>query len=134
MEKARLNAENFNNIMEMLSSPDKENIVMGLSYIEESDITNSLTYLLLIKKLANITDAMWKAHAPKTADYLKNLDIPTKLPVTYQKILTVLEEKKVPISDIEFFINKYMLYIVEVLKCNYIIDSIEVKLKHKLNK
>lgn len=135
MEKIKLTAETFDNVLAMLSSPDKENVVMGLSCIEEFDITTGITYLLLIKKLANVSTDMWKEYAPQKLEYLKNISsiAYNEMPMSFQKILNLIQERKVPISDIEFFLNKFSIYMTELLKYDYlIIDSIEIKLKLKL--
>jgi len=134
MEKIKLTVETFDNILAMLSSPDKENVVMGLSCIEELDITTGITYLLLIKKLANVSSKMWKEYAPQKSEYLKNISFINEAPMSFQKILTLIQERKVPISDIEFFLNKFALYMTELIRNDYLIlDSIEIKLKLKLN-
>ena len=48
MEKVKLTAETFDNVMLMLQSSDKENVILGLTCIEEVDTDSGLVYLLLI--------------------------------------------------------------------------------------
>ena len=135
MEKLALNKENFDQILLMLNSSDKENVVMGLICIEELDVKTGLAYLLLIRKLANVTDELWKMHAPTKVTALKNMGINSGTVLTYKKILDLLTSRKVPTDDIEFYLSKFGEYLNSTLhSLGYdVIEAVEIKLKIKLH-
>lgn len=134
MEKIKLSAETFDSVMSMLNSSDQESVIVGLSCIEELDITTGITYLLLLKKLANVSTDAWEEYAPTKAKYLNSLGLSVEYPVTYKKILDIITERKVPIDDLQFFLNKFAIYIKEGLRNDYaIINDIEIKINLKLH-
>lgn len=134
MEKVKLTTETFDSVMQMLKSSDKENVVLGLTCIEELDITTGLVYLLLIKKLANVTSELWKEYCPKKVAYMNSMTNTFNTVLTYKKILELLVERKVPTTDIQFFMDKFALYLMEGLRNDYaLIESIEINLKLKLH-
>jgi len=131
-ETIKLTEKTFDNVMSMLNSPDKENVVLGLSCIEELNIKTGLVYLLLMKKLGNVTDELWRENAPKKLKYLKGMGVEGTL--TYKKVLDLLRERKVPIKDIQFFLNKFALYLHQSVREDYaIIDAIDIQIKLKLH-
>lgn len=134
MEKIKLSAETFDGVMAMLNSSDQESVILGLSCIEEFDITTGITYLLLIKKLANVSANTWHEYAPNKSAYLKNMSVSMDKPISYREILIILQKLKVPINNLQFFLDKFALYMAEGLREDYaIIDTVEIKINLKLN-
>lgn len=133
MEKVKINAETFETVLSMLNSTDQDNVILGLSCIEEMDAINGLVYLLLLKKLGNVEEEMWKLHASTKLKYIQGID-ENKGIITYQRILSILRETKVPISDIQVFLTYFGKYLMDILKTEYeIIEGIEVIIKCKLH-
>jgi hypothetical protein len=134
MEKIKVDEVTFNNVLAMLNSSDKENKVVALSCIEELDVKSGIVYLLLFKKLANVPSALWKEHAPKKLDYLKQLGFNAEQVITYKKILDLICEKQVPFTDIQFFLDKFTLSIIEMIPEEYgKIEKIDINVKFKKN-
>lgn len=137
MEKVKVTEETFDNILAMLNSKDQENVILGLSCIEELDISSGLVYLLLLKKLGNVTTEMWREYAPKKLMYLSNLNGfnggPSFIP-SYREILQVLQKVKVPLKDIKFYLVKFGNHMAAGLREDYaVIDNIEITVKLKLH-
>lgn len=135
MEKLILNKKTFDQIILMLNSPDKENVVLGLTCIEELDTYQGLVYLLLMKKLANVTNNTWVEHAPKKTTLLKSMGVSVEDVLTYKKILDLLAERKASTKDIEFYLSKFGEYLKSTLiELGYdTIDAVEINIKLKLN-
>ena len=134
-DKIKLNAETFDNVLAMLNSSDKESVVMGLACVEEMDTTSCIVFLLLIRKLANVTDELWKVNAPKKTASLTNMGVAGGTVLTYKRILELLAERKASSADIEFFLGKFGMYLNETLhQLGYdIVESVDIKLKLKLH-
>ena len=134
-DTVKLNAESFDAVLTMMNSSDKESVVMGLVCIEEMDTTTGLVFLLLMRKLANVTDELWRTHAPKKVTALANMGIASGTVLTYKKILDLLAERKVSTDDIEFYLTKFGAYLNETLhQLGYdIIEAVDIKLKIKLH-
>jgi len=135
MEKLKLTTDTYDNVMNMLQSPDKENVVLGLICIEEADIESDLVYLLLIKKLSNVSNTLWAEHAPKKIAFLKNLNIAVDTVITYKQILSILCERKVSNNNLQFFFTKFANYLKQTMLADYddCIESIDITLNFKLH-
>lgn len=136
MEKLKLTTETYTNVMNMLQSPDKENVVLGLICIEESDIESDLVYLLLIKKLSNVSNSLWVEHAPKKTAFLKSLNISVDTVITYKQILTMLCERKVSNDNLQFFFTKFADYLKLTMideENKHRVESIDITLNFKLH-
>jgi NADH:ubiquinone oxidoreductase subunit C len=59
MKKEVINDEQFESLYNMLNSSDNQNVVLGLVTLENVDFTKSLTKILLLKKLCNVTPEYW---------------------------------------------------------------------------
>ena len=55
-----INLEKYQNIKDMLSSPDQENKVLALSIIEEHDFKNNMCAMLLWKKHSLLKNELWQ--------------------------------------------------------------------------
>lgn len=131
----KLNADTFDNVLTMMNSSDKESVIMGLACIEEMDTTTGLVFLLLMRKLANVTDGLWKTNAPKKTNLLRNMGIESGTVLTYKRILELLAERKVSIDDVEFYFSKFGMYLNEMLhQLGYNnVEAVDIKLKIKLH-
>lgn len=123
-DKIVLGRDTYNQIKAMLESPDKENAVVALSCIENSDFRLNITYILLCIKEANIPFTFWKEHAAETCKKYAQLKIGK--PLTYKQIIEKIIEYKVSVEDMQFFMDRFAIKLVEDINRNIAIDENQI--------
>jgi hypothetical protein len=68
-----LNKETYNNLLKMLCSPDKENMLVGLNCINELELEKNLLFILLLRKLGYANAKEWAENAPLASNRLTQL-------------------------------------------------------------
>lgn len=130
-EKLKLTQETYYNIKSMLESPDEENLLIGLSCVENSDLKLNLTYVLLLFKECNILQKNWVKHAPKTMELLKNvLGQNYNATITFNIIMENMAIYKVPEEDYQFLMNRYAGHLLKKFKN---LEDIQIIIKTKPN-
>lgn len=125
------------NIMNMLSSSDKENGYMAFKAIDAHDFTEKedLGYLLYFYKFSKFTIDDWKEHAGKAGATLSNVFDTYGLkdaPVTYSRALTIMVENSVSKESIELFLERHVKDLTNSLSVlGYPIDKLDFNLKLK---
>jgi hypothetical protein len=132
----KLERNTFQKIKSMLESPDKENVLMGMSCIENSDFKQNLTYIMLMLKEANVSIDEWKNNAKKTLDLLTSVGIDWEQSITFKVIHKVMEDFEVPESDIKFYEERFAEFVkgrasdtAHLPKIEYL--TLKVKFKHE---
>ncbi len=126
--------EKYQNIVDMLRSPDEENKVVALTIIDGLDFKANIAKILLMKKHSDSSNKLWEEHAPNIFDKLKeisNLDISKHL--TYKVILSVITKLQLPAESFEFYMkdfSNYLLNQVQHMGYDYI-ESMEITVKYK---
>ena len=69
MKKIKITRKEFDSILNMLDSDDKENKVVGLNTLNNLDFKSNLTMLFLLKKKANVSTELWTNNSTKTYKY-----------------------------------------------------------------
>lgn len=110
-EKIVLGRDTYEQLKSMLESPDSENAIVALSCVEASDFKANITYVLLMMKEADVEFELWKKHAAETLKKYRALGI-MKGHLTYKKIMEVIIQYKVSLDDIQFFMNRFALYMM----------------------
>lgn len=89
-----LTKETYENVLAMLCSEDDENMVVGLKCIEQLDKRKNLLFILLLRKHSFVTDKQWIAEAPLTDAFLRQLTMPSHIPIMpYTDILSLVKGK-----------------------------------------
>jgi len=122
--KIVLGRDTYNQVKAMLEASDKENAVVALSCIENSDFKLNITYILLMIKEANIDYNLWKAHAAETCKKYAQLKIGN--PLTYKQILETILLYKVPLEDVQFYLDKFAAKLVTDINRNVTMDDREI--------
>jgi hypothetical protein len=105
-DKIILGKDTYQQLKDMLESPDEENAVRALSCIENSDFKSNITYVLLMMKEANVVYELWKINATETLKKYRALGILSG-ELTYKKIMEIILQYQAPIEDIQFFMNRF---------------------------
>jgi hypothetical protein len=114
MKKEVINDDQFESLCNMLNSSDDQNVVLGLVTLENVDFTKSLTKILLLRKVCDVTPEYWKEHAPKTFKKLKSVS--QDKPLTYKEILKIIVKEKQSEENIQFFLNQFSKHITNSIK------------------
>lgn len=132
-EKLKLEIGTFDNILGMLNSPDKENLTVAMECIENVDFKENLTYIVMLKKISNVTSDIWKTHAPETYKNLERVGATPEKPSTYKDILQIITKYKVPDADIQFYCDKFGSHLKsEIKKMGYdLVDEVVITLQLK---
>lgn len=132
-EKLILGVDTFDNVVDMMNSPDEENVVVGLECIENVDFKSNMTFILLLKKMANVTAEMWKEHAPETYNKLVSIDLQPEKPISYKQILETIIKYKVPERNLQFYSDQFARNLQQSMKkMGYdSIDEVEIILSFK---
>ena len=127
--------EEYNSVLHMLQSEDQENVVIGLTTIDNLDFKSNLTKILMLKKLANIPFPMWEAHASKIYKKLTNLKLDPASTLTYKAVLNCLVTTKQPEEDIQFFLDNFSNHLFNSIKeLGFdFIENTEITIKLKRN-
>lgn len=137
--KTLLSRDTYVNVKAMLDSPDEENIVMGLTCIEQSEFRPNIMYIGLLFLECNVRAELWKVHAPETTRFLRTIgfDIMSP-PITYKKLLIKAIEYTKDAEDINLFFNAYAKYLKlklndKLVKTDIVIDELVITIKTKHN-
>jgi hypothetical protein len=114
-ETTQITPETYANILAMANSSDKENKVVALSLVENVDYKSNLTYLLMLKKQADVTVELWKENAPKLCAEFTRLGLDPAKILTYKQILVKLLENKSSQEDMEFFCKYFAVHLKDAL-------------------
>lgn len=126
--------EKLKNIINMLSSTDKENHVVALTLLESIEHNkNCFVQLLMAYKLGKPKTETWLEHAPTAYKYISN-NAPTKdSGITFNEIFQSLLRNKFPVEQIQIFLEMFSEYLKN--QCHslgyHFIDSIEMNIKLK---
>jgi len=107
----KLEHNNYEKIKQMLESPDTENIVMGMSCIENSDFKSNMTFILLMLKEANISIQDWNTHAPNTIETITNIGIDCNASLTYKMVKEIMEKYKASKTDIRLYEERFSKFV-----------------------
>jgi len=132
MTKTVFTPDQFDNLIKMGSSSDKENQMLALQLIETVPFQEHLVYIMLLKKLGKIESATWKEHGNKTYLKLKKV-VDVDRVITYKKIFDMLGKVKSNKDQVEFFLNYFAKYLENQCKAlGYdFIETLEIKIKTK---
>jgi len=128
--------EKYQNIVEMLKSPDEENKTVALTIIDELNFEDNITKVLLMKKHSDSPNTLWEAHAPniyKRLSAIKTLDLSKSL--TYKQVLAAITTLKVPEEQLNFYMKDFSDYLLEQIKhfgYDYI-ESLDITFKYTTN-
>jgi hypothetical protein len=128
--------EKLNNTIEMLSSKDKENHVVALSIIEETQQEDNLITLLLSMKLGRASNEEWKINAPHALDrasrILKKHNLwRDDVIITFHNIFTIIKATKQKPQQIILFMHFFTKYLTnQMQELGYdFIEEITIKIK-----
>lgn len=130
-----LSEEKYKNILAMLTSPDTENIVIGLNLIENIDFKDEFVQLSFLKKESDIDNSIWKKHAPIKSIQLNKYN--QFVDLSYYNILNSMCLNGASADEFKFYIEKYSKHL-ENLYNHYLKGynknrSIELEIKIKIN-
>lgn len=128
----KLSKENYETVLGMLNSSDKENKLVGLTCIENSDFNKNFVLIMFLYKNSQALISDWENDAPKTYRKITGLTGEDKSFITYRLIFEQMLKKKGNKEDVEFFIENFNKFLIDTLnkRSNYPeIESINVKFK-----
>lgn len=132
-----ITTEKYQNIIDMLRSPDDENKVVALTIIDQIDFESNVAKVLLLKKHSKSHKNDWKEHAPNIYKELESLEeqqlIDLNKHLTYKQVLRTITELKVSEEGFQFYMQdftKYLLHQIQSMGYNEI-ESIDITLKYK---
>lgn len=131
MRKISIDDEAFHNLLKMLTSTE-EDAVVALTTINNVNFDSSMTKILLLKKLGNVNKDMWNTYAKKAYNWINRNGLDPDKNLTWQEIFDHLLRKKVPVEDIQFFLNCFGLKLFKSIKgVGYdFLDNVEINLKY----
>ena len=126
MELTRTEADN---IMNMLSSDDKENGYLAFKAIEAYQFTDkNVGYLIYFYKFSKYTVAEWKENAPNAYGLLKGLFDLDKV-VTYAEGLDSMIKINVDKEIIDMYLQRHVKDLIEMLKAmGYPTDKVQLNM------
>jgi hypothetical protein len=129
--------EKYQNIIDMLRSPDEENKVVALTIIDQIDFKSNITKILLLKKHSESNKSQWEEHAPKIYKELETLAadkiIDLNKHLTYKQVLSAITRLQVDQEEFQFYMNdftQYLLRQIQSMGYDYI-EDIDITLKYK---
>jgi len=126
--------DTYENVKDMLESPDPENTVVGLTCIENADFRDNLIYILCLIKESDIPAKQWETHAPETAKQFTNLfkGSITYSSITWYNIMIYMQMYNAPFEDYQFLMDRYALHLVDTLNGDKdVLESVQIILKEK---
>lgn len=131
MSNVILKRDTYHQIKSMLESSDEENAVVALTIIENSNFRDNLTYILLLMKEADVKRTLWEKYARQTIKKYEALNV-NQGSLSYKKIIELITEYKVPLLDIQFFMDCFgehmKNFVNKSLKGNDKIESLTIKI------
>ena len=129
--------EKYQNIIDMLRSPDDENKVVALTIIEQIDFKSNVTKILLLKKHSQSHKKDWEENAPTIYKELEKLAddkiIDLNKHLTYKQVLSAITRLQVDKEEFQFYMNdftNYLLHQIQSMGYDYI-EDIDITLKYK---
>jgi hypothetical protein len=132
MKITRTEAEN---IMNMLTSSDKENGYLAFKAIEAHDFDNreDSGFLIYFYKFSKFTMVEWTENSPVASAILSNLFTAYRVdsgPLTYSRALTIMAEQGVSKDSIELFLERHVKDLTNSLESlGYPMDKLEFSVK-----
>ena len=130
----KLERSTYDKVQSMIESPDDENILMGLSCIENSDFKENMIFILLMLKETNVSIDEWSKHARNTLNNIKNIGVEWDNSITYKMIQDVIDKYDLPQSDRLLFEDRFSTFVKKrVTNSDHLpeILSLTVKIKFK---
>lgn len=128
----KLNKSEVENLLNMLTSEDKDNAYVAFQAIEAFEFKkNEIGYLIYLYKFGKPDQVAWQENAPKSFKRLSkffNMDEP----LTYGKALKVMIENKSKSSILETFLERHVKQLVSMLDgMGYPVNSLDINIKLK---
>ena len=134
-EKIILTKETTVNLLNMLSSSDKDNLYLAITTIEKLDIEKSLGFIILLYKFSRVPVNVWlkSSHVFKTLKDINLInDDKDKLPTS--KVLTVMMLQMCSIESIAMFLELHNESLLNTLKSRgYNTNDLKINVKLKKN-
>ena len=106
-EKLSISIDNYENLWGMLNSPDKDNAIVGLTLLENSNFRDSFPYILLLLKNQSGNDKkLWNEHCPELMKKLKSEGVEEGTKLTYNMIFAMVKEK-CTLNALQFILDKF---------------------------
>lgn len=125
-EKIKLEKSTYDTVKSMLESSDKENMILAFECIKNADFKTNIIYILMLYKEVNLDQNIWVEHVPNVSKVITEL-VPEHPFVSYKKLLDIAIEYKVPQEDVDFYADRYALFLQERDE----VESVEIRIKLK---
>lgn len=133
----KINREEAENIMNMLTSSDTENAYLAFKAIEAHDFDNKedVGFLIYFYKFSKFTMEEWLNNAPVACAILSNLFTQYNVssgPLTYSRALTIMAEQGVSKEAIELFLERHVKDLTNSMaSLGYPMDKLDFSVKLK---
>jgi hypothetical protein len=135
-EKVTISKEECERLMRMLNSSDRDNSFIALKAINESNIEESVSFILLLYKFSNIGTKEWRDNAPNAYEKLKQIKIIDEIKgmPTASAVLTTMIRIDAPLEAVKKYLEFHSEQLIETLSSwgypmRYM--NVEITLKEK---
>lgn len=124
------------NTLEMLKSPDHENVILGLSVLNSKEHNGNLVSLLYCYKYGVHDEDEWVTHAPEAWAFMRKYWVSRQTSLTYGRMYEALLEAVVSAEEMGVFLAIFMEHLTDkaiAAQCPIEQLDISIKLKEKVN-
>ena len=124
------NENTYDNIKEMMESEDVESNKLAYAVIQNADIKDNMTFLLLLMKEVNVLSKIWLTEYNRLVQVFKEIGVINTIDLSYSQILEIIMSYQVPKEHFEFFMKKYIKSLEKNINNKY---HIQLKLEINVN-
>lgn len=128
----KLNVVNYKSILSMLNSQDNQDVVVGLTCIENADFKKNSILILFLYKECSCSSTEWTEHARKTFNRIKKITGGASKFVTFKLIFDYMMKIKPSTEDVQFYLQKFNDFIIDMVNGSGkfpLVERIDIKLK-----
>jgi hypothetical protein len=134
MENIVLNKESANNLFAMLKSSDGDNKYIALKSIDQSNIEESLGFILVLFKFGRATSSEWETHSPNCWQKFNDMSLVDEkvTTVTASKIMRALIAEACDMDHVAMFIEQHSSELLDTLQAwGYPTELLEINVTLK---
>lgn len=136
MENVVLDKESANNLFAMLKSSDGDNKYIALKSIDQSNIEESLGFILVLFKFGRATSSEWETYSPNCWKKFNEMALVDEkvTTVTASKIMRALIAEACDMDHVAMFIERHSTELLDTLQAwGYPTELLEINVTLKEN-
>jgi RNA-binding protein YhbY len=134
MEDIIINRKDSDNLLKMLRSDDQDNNYIALKIIEQSNIKESIGFILILFKFGEVSNEDWEEHCPNCwIEFIKiGLVDPAEMHLSTSKVLKILIFQAATIEQVTLFIELHTDLLLDTLDSwGYPIGNLDINVTLK---